>query len=904
MALHAFELLQLLPAVANNKASVVASALDMWEDSLWIGTNEGHIVYHHLTSELSSGQTKTIKCNYKKQTTIIPHKPITQLTVAPRQRKLLVLSESCLYILFMDNLNHMESHKHVQLKNVSRFCVDRSHDPTEDGVFEITVVFKKGAIKSYELVGNVLTPNKRLKEFREAQEILDMEREGRALLVAQRDAYYRIDLLTTSKKHITNVGTATPRVKWLQQNEFLVVHGAGAQALAICIQANGEPLRSPMQWVEGPTSIAFTYPYVVGMYPSVGTLSVFSILDLAPVQVFDCKEPTMLFDVADGQILVARGRSVLLLALTSFHAQISHLISEGLVDEALTLMEATISKELEEVDDANEADEIKKKRRRLRRDAGLALLGQRNFKRGFELLQKALTPPGALLPLFPLLSTGALKVKQTRISASAPFSSIDDIVESDEQRAQAYISLARYMEAVRSKLTRNDLVTVDTALVIIYAMYEGESLNAFVAREDTQCNIEQCASFLASKKKLHALACLHAQAGQYRKALEIWRSLQEDATQVDPDYPGVEYVIDVLSNMDASNPTQVRDLVFRNIDWILPIAPEACVHIFTAKSNTENQHLFPPPAVLDRLADFHTAKMIYLEYLVLTMKSEDEHYHTTLAMMLLDAVKRTRLENDNKRRVNVPVDEEKLASLRHRFQRVLKSSKRYDVDKLNRFLDDTDFHAERAIVYGRAGQHEKALRLLVYDVEDHRLAEEYCNETTEGDRKMRQYLFRLLLQVYLHPSEGKHPMTAEAVKMLNSDLSDLNVVDVLKIIPDHWSLSVVGNFLRQAIRSDVHYLRTTQLTKGLARSENTQLHKERMMLHQQRVVMDEEHAKCMVCGRDLAPNGQVGPFVRYPNAIITCLGCGSDPYVCPKTGKRFSTRHKTVHKATASSSDV
>ena len=115
-------------------------------------------------------------------------------------------------------------------------------------------------------------------------------------------------------------------------------------------------------------------------------------------------------------------------------------------------------------------------------------------------------------------------------------------------------------------------------------------------------------------------------------------------------------------------------------------------------------------------------------------------------------------------------------------------------------------------------------------------------------------------------------MTEQAVKMLNSRLSDLNVVEVLKVIPDHWSLGVVGNFLKQAIRSDVHHLRTVQVTKGLARSEYHQLSGERMALQQQRLVMDEgKMTHCMVCHRDLAPNGVVAPFVRSVGWLQRCV---------------------------------
>eukprot|EP00043_Microstomoeca_roanoka_P013076 m.127693 g.127693 ORF g.127693 m.127693 type:complete len:888 (+) comp15662_c0_seq2:103-2766(+) len=885
MALRAFEVLPLLQHVAD-KPSITATALDMVEDSLWIGTNEGHIVYHRLTSELTSEHTKTIKCIYHKQTTIIAGKPISKITVVPTERKLLVLSETNLYVLYMDNLNHIDSSKPIHAKNVLMFCIDRAGS-------ELTVIFKKGTIRSYDWHGGTLSPSKRFKEFRESQDIIDVEREGRMLLIAQRTAYYCIDLLTTSKKQLAEVGVsnARPFIKWLQPNEFLVAH-CGLN-LGLCLTADGQSSRPPMQWVEVPSSVAFHDPYVVGMFPNSKCISIYSLLDQALVQILEFKDAT-LFNVADGKVFLSSGRSVCLLGPTSFESQINHLINDGEVDKALQLIEATISKELENADDADEIDDIKKKRRRLRRKAGYMLLAKTDFKRGFELLQLALTPPHLVLPLFPLVSS------QSRAPVSTPFESIDEIVETEEQRAAAYTALARYLESVRNKLNSSELGLTDTALVTIYALYEGDKLNEFVRRDDTQCNIEACATLLTAKNKHHALACLYAQAGQYRKALDIWRNLEETVDMIDADYPGVEYVIDVLCTMDVTNPAQLRDLVFRNIEWILPIAPEACVRIFTSKSNTENQHLFPPPDVLQHLANYHMAKIIYLEYLVLTMKSEVETYHTTLAMMLLDAVKRKRLEHENKKRHNVAVDDSKLVELHHRFQRVLKSSKLYNVDKLLKYLEDTDLHAERAIACGRAGRHEDALHLLVYDLEDHRLAEEYCNETTEGDRRMRQHLFLLLLQVYLQPKGGRQPMTRQAVQMLNSNLSDLNVVDVLKIIPDHWALSVVGGFLRQAIRSDVHYLRTIQVMKGLARSENTQLQQEVMTLHKERIVFQDGRARCMACGRDLAPGGQLGPFARYPNSVITCVPCASNPNVCPKTGKRFSSRVRQLEASSSS----
>ena len=72
--------------------------------------------------------------------------------------------------------------------------------------------------------------------------------------------------------------------------------------------------------------------------------------------------------------------------------------------------------------------------------------------------------------------------------------------------------------------------------------------------------------------------------------------------------------------------------------------------------------------------------------------------------------------------------------------------------------------------------HEPALQLLVHRLGDHKGAELYCHENTRSsDRGARQKLFMALLRVYLVPETGKRSYTQEAINLLNSHLSDLDV---------------------------------------------------------------------------------------------------------------------------------
>ena len=244
------------------------------------------------------------------------------------------------------------------------------------------------------------------------------------------------------------------------------------------------------------------------------------------------------------------------------------------------------------------------------------------------------------------------------------------------------------------------------------------------------------------------------------------------------------------------------------------------VRIFTKRPKAQAEKLFNVSDVMRLLDSYPEARLQYLEYLVFSCSTEVESYHTDLAMSLVSAVKRKRLDADNQRRATGTADEAALLALKERLRRVLRTSTRYNTDLLLRELESTDYHAERAMVYGKAGMHEDALHLIVYEIGDHTMARDYCNDNTEGQgRQARQKLFFFLLRVYLQPKPGKDPFTSEAIELLNDSLSDLNVVEVLDLLPGHWHLRIIERFLRQAVRRDVHQGRMSAVRWGLGENE-------------------------------------------------------------------------------------
>ena len=49
------------------------------------------------------------------------------------------------------------------------------------------------------------------------------------------------------------------------------------------------------------------------------------------------------------------------------------------------------------------------------------------------------------------------------------------------------------------------------------------------------------------------------------------------------------------------------------------------------------------------------------------------------------------------------------------------------------------------------GEHEKALRILVHNLEDYKAAEAYCDQIS-SQKKLKQKLLTSLLSIYLDPS--------------------------------------------------------------------------------------------------------------------------------------------------------
>ncbi|XP_035220740.1 transforming growth factor-beta receptor-associated protein 1-like [Stegodyphus dumicola] len=221
---------------------------------------------------------------------------------------------------------------------------------------------------------------------------------------------------------------------------------------------------------------------------------------------------------------------------------------------------------------------------------------------------------------------------------------------------------------------------------------------------------------------------------------------------------------------------------------------------------------------------------------------------------------------------------------RKRLQHFLHLSSLYRVQLLLGKAIENDLHQECAILYGKLGEHEKALKILVHQIQDHEAAEDYCIRMSVGkDKKYRHWLFYILLGVYLDNTLDEHykeEMLPAAIQLLNSELAEFDVTKVLHLIPSHWSIAILDQFLIKALRSRLHQRYCCRLQSALSRGENLLVKFSKIHMESSSVLMTEDRI-CAVCKRSFVEPS----FARHSNSAITHLQCAKHLSVTVESSK-------------------
>ncbi|EPQ52360.1 hypothetical protein GLOTRDRAFT_140707 [Gloeophyllum trabeum ATCC 11539] len=208
----------------------------------------------------------------------------------------------------------------------------------------------------------------------------------------------------------------------------------------------------------------------------------------------------------------------------------------------------------------------------------------------------------------------------------------------------------------------------------------------------------------------------------------------------------------------------------------------------------------------------------------------------------------------------------------------LQGSDLYDPEPIKERLAEYEktLVIERAIVEGKLGHHREALTILMHTLHDSRSAESYCTlggdvvtgrlassigekngllhwsslltggkSKTPGaitrqqsaDEETRKTLLGILLEVCMSGGESTSESTA---RLLNSQAMNLDVVDVISLVPPDWPLHLLSSFLSRSFRRTLHSLHEGQIVKNISMAQNLEVSERTWMVIREQGALIEE----------------------------------------------------------------
>eukprot|EP00434_Breviolum_minutum_P008919 symbB.v1.2.007862.t1/scaffold448.1/size203282/14 len=263
-------------------------------------------------------------------------------------------------------------------------------------------------------------------------------------------------------------------------------------------------------------------------------------------------------------------------------------------------------------------------------------------------------------------------------------------------------------------------------------------------------------------------------------------------------------------------------------------------------------------------------------------------------------------------------------------------------------LEALQLHEERVMLCSRENRHYEALQILSIDLNDLSRAEVYCRllmareaqraqelckeklsvfsadlpawargvvfgpkkpgsgaagdqDLSAGEQSVRTRPLMLFVKILLDAHKGAEERPEEykkvcaeyreavlALLMGYAGHRDLPPNEVLGILPAHWTLEGVADYLSKCARVCLHQQRASMLEENLSSMAYLKTFsawaKERM-----RKVNITVDRCCPVCNKRFVDKDNVGKaFVAYPNETCVHFTCKEHPSICPKTGKNFS----------------
>ncbi|EIW66424.1 hypothetical protein TREMEDRAFT_70067 [Tremella mesenterica DSM 1558] len=381
-----------------------------------------------------------------------------------------------------------------------------------------------------------------------------------------------------------------------------------------------------------------------------------------------------------------------------------------------------------------------------------------------------------------------------------------------------------------------------TALLKVYLVAR-PILVGSLCRIENWCDVVEVEELLKQQKKFGDLIDLYQGKKMHSKALTLLHELaKEEEDRLDRYPPTVRYLHKLGS--------EGLDLIFEHSKWVINENTYEGLQIFIAEE-PEVESL-PRKQVVEFLETTSKEACIgYLEHLIHTLQEQGAEYHDKLAELYLERVKSSK-------------DDE----IKEKLLDFLIGSNQYRAYRLLNRLGSDEMPEARAILLGRMGRHEDALKIYLYDLNDYSAADLYCSRVYSKFPDPSG-IYLTLLHLYLRPSPPNPILISPALTLIAKHGTRLEPQAVLDLLPPLLTMQQISEFLIKTLRGGHAAKEEHRVVKQLVGARKEEVERNLMNLQVRHVRINDQRI-CPQCHKRL---GASAIAIHSPRGEVTHLHC-------------------------------
>ncbi|KAB7494307.1 Vam6/Vps39-like protein, partial [Armadillidium nasatum] len=739
---------------------------------------------HLLMYSINSDSTSRMKINLLRSNKNFSRKPITQIAVVPEHQILISLSDQMISIHDLTVFNFPLLSTLQETKGAVAFDLDIKHNISLTGEAFVTVRLVVAVRRKLQFY---YWKARQFHSFEKDLSLNDTPKSllwcGEAVVVGLRYDYWLVQLTGEQKELFATGRSQQPLMTKLSDNCLAVER----DEKTIFIDTDGKTVCNNLEWKEQPSALIYDEPYIIAIVSK--SVQVQSQNPILHIQTIDIEKPKFLTYAVTNknkkQVFVASATHIWSLCPVPISIQIPQLLAAKEFTFALKLADLW--------DECTKSKENMKQH--IEKLHAFHFFCQHDFVGAMKLFYELNTDILFVIGLYPDLVPEEYRA---RVSYPHPVPVLPEDQLKMRQRLTKESSNQTSTLSPSVKTVPQKLQIIDTTLLKCYLKTNDSLVVPLLRMPDSRVSDEEGEKVLRQAQKYQELVLLLRIRGYHSRALEF---LLRHAKKEDSPLYGHKPTVQYLQKLGPDNMKHI----FEYGSWVLKSFPEDGLKIFIGDDDPSEVESLPRTRVLG--------------FIKKTQKS--------LAIPYLSKAKRR--------------------EVREKLQKFLKVSEHYTAATILVHFPHNDLFEERAILLGRLGQHQVALKLYI-------------------DTLLDVYL--ILLKLLLRTSRNTSPCSSSHGSPLVSSIAKkedgreinyevvifdilknywqrIDLAQALKSLPDDMNIQNLKSYILRSLIHLTTMQKDNQIVRGLSQVILHQAKSELSSTQMQKILLSDKTVCCV-----------------------------------------------------------